>query len=58
MVAVADVHHRARPVLAGRSTADGMAGLDHQGAQTALGEVGGAGEPVVPTADHDGIEVS
>jgi len=57
VVAVADVHRAAGERLARRGAADRGAGLDDQRAQTGLGEVRRADQPVVPCADDDRIEV-
>ena len=42
-------------LLGDRRTADQVALLEHQRAQTRLGEVAGVDQPVVAAADHDGV---
>ena len=57
VVAVADVDHRPRELLARCGAAHAGAGFDEQGAQTGAGEVRRTHEAVVPCSDDDDVVI-
>jgi len=46
---------RCRDLLGDRHAAIGLVALEHQDLEAGSREVAGAGQPVVPGADHDGF---
>jgi len=58
VIAVTDVDSGPRERLARGGAADSGPGLEHNGAQTCLGEIGRRHQAVVACSDHDGVHVT